>query len=168
MRPTSQEFAPFYGKYIEKIEENDPLSALEKSLKEAFNFLPQIPEEKAEHKYAEGKWTVKELMQHLSDTERIMTYRALCIARKDQTELPGFDENAYVEALDLSNRRLSDIKEEFLELKKSTITLFRSFPTEALLRSGIMNGQPASVRALAYIIAGHQRHHFMVLRERYL
>ena len=167
MRPTSQEFAPFYEKYVEKIKENDPVFALEKSLEEAINFLPQIQEERAGYRYAEGKWTVKELLQHLSDTERIMAYRALSIARKDQTELPAFDENAYVEALDLSNRSLSDIKEEFLELKKSTVTLFRSFPTEALLRSGIMNGQPASVRALAYIIAGHQRHHFMVLRERY-
>lgn len=168
MRPTLQEYAPFYGKYVEKSEGNDPLSALEKSLEEARKFLIQIPEEKAEYRYAEGKWTVKELLQHLSDTERIMAYRALCIARNDKTELPGFDENAYVEALDLSNRSLTDIKEEFLEMKKSTISLFRSFHSEALVRLGKMNGQPASVRALGFIIAGHQRHHFMVLKERYL
>ncbi len=168
MRPENHEFAPFYGKYIEKVKAENSLAALESSYKEALDFLPQIRENKADFRYAEEKWTVKELLQHLTDTERIMAYRALCIARKDQTALPGFNENAYVAALDLSGRNIQEIKEELLELKKSTLAMFRGFAEEALMRMGNMNGQPASVRALAYIIAGHQHHHFIILKERYL
>lgn len=167
MRPTEQEFAPFYGKYIEKVREENPLSALEASYLEAQKFLPSIPAEKADFRYAEGKWTVKELLQHVIDTERIMAYRALCFARKEQKALPGFDENAYVEAVDVSGRNLLEMAAEFLEVKKSNISLFRSFTPEALLRQGTMSGGPASVRALGFIIAGHQRHHISILNERY-
>ena len=168
MRPTTNEFAPFYGKYIEKIKEEHPLNALEASLIEARNFFPTIPAEKADFRYAEGKWTVKELLQHIIDTERIMAYRALCFARNEKTPLPSFNENAYAEAMDVSHRNLSEMAEEFLELKQSNIRMFRSFPEEALLRQGTMSGGPASVRAVGFIIAGHQRHHIIILKERYL
>lgn len=167
MRPTEQEFAQFYGKYIEKIVQDHPLAALEASLQEAQAFLPSIPAEKADYRYADGKWSVKELLQHLIDTERIMAYRALSFARNEQKSLPGFDENAYASVADVSGRNIEEMAQEFLELKRSNISLFRSFTLENLLRTGSMNGGPASARALAFIIAGHQRHHLNILTERY-
>lgn len=168
MRPSATEYAPFYGTYVRKVEEEHPLSALENSFQEAKDFLSSLPAEKAEYRYAEGKWSVKEVLQHMIDTERIMGYRALAIARNDKTPLPGFDENAYVENLDIDHRSLAVLMAEFLELRVSTLSLFRSFTNEVLLRQGTMSGNPASVRALAYIITGHQLHHFQVLKERYL
>ena len=167
MRPTEQEFAPFYGKYIEKVAQDHPMAALEASLQEAQAFLTSIPAEKADYRYADGKWSVKELLQHIIDTERIMAYRALAFARNEQKSLPGFDENAYASAAEVSGRNMEEMAQEFLELKKSNISLFKSFTREALLRTGTMSGGPASVRALAFIIAGHQRHHLNILTERY-
>jgi uncharacterized damage-inducible protein DinB len=168
MRPSASEYAPFYGTYVRKVEEENPLSALENSFQEAKDFLSTLPAEKAEYRYAEGKWSVKEVLQHIVDTERIMAYRALAIARNDKTPLPGFDENNYVENLDIDHRSLADIIAEFLELRISTLSLFGSFTREVLLRQGTMSGNPASVRALGFIITGHQLHHFQVLKERYL
>lgn len=167
MRPTEQEYAPFYGGYVDKVKENDPLPALESALEEARQFFNKLPAEKADHRYAEGKWSVKEVIQHMIDTERVMAYRALRFARHDKTELPGYDENAWVEALDLRDRSLQDLGKELLELRLSTLRLFRSFPEAVYTNTGIASGQPASVRAIAYIIVGHQRHHFNILKERY-
>lgn len=167
MRPTTQEYAPFYGGYVDQVKEDAPVPALENSLEEARQFLSTIPELKAEHRYAAGKWNVKEVIQHMIDTERVMAYRTLRFARNDKTELPGYDENAWVDALDLNNRSLSELGHELLELRQSTLSLFRSFPEPVYSNAGIASGQPASVRALAYIIAGHQRHHFNILKERY-
>ena len=168
MRPGQDEYAPYYGTYISKIKEATPLQALEQSLDDALLFFREFPEEKANHRYQPGKWSVKELLQHTIDTERIMAYRALCIARLDKTDLPGFDENAYVEALDMQDKALSELLEEYLTQRKATMSLFKGFDSEALLRKGIASGQPVSVRALAYIIAGHQKHHFEIVKERYL
>ncbi|WP_017731854.1 DinB family protein [Nafulsella turpanensis] len=168
MRPKQEEYAPFYAGYVEACKEESAIEALEQSFKEALPFLQSIPKEKADHRYAEGKWSVKELLQHMIDTERIMGYRALRFARNDQTELAGFDEDAYVSVLDLSNRKLSSLVAEFLELRNSTLSLFRGFSEEDLKRKGKASGQPASVRAIGFIIAGHQRHHFNILQERYL
>lgn len=168
MRPDTNEFAPFYGKYVEKVSAPDALAALDNAFEEAQDFLPALPPEKADFRYAEGKWTVKQLLQHVIDTERIMAYRALCFARNEQKALPGFDENGYAEAADVSHRTLTDLYDEFLEVKGSNLKLFRSFTPEALLRQGTMSGGPASVRALAFIISGHQHHHFNILKERYI
>ena len=168
MRPQQEEYAPFYAGYVEASKEENAIAALEQSFKEAIPFLQSLPEEKADYRYAEGKWSIKELLQHMIDTERIMGYRALRFARKDETELAGFDENAYVELLELSGRKLASLVAEFLELRNSTLSLFRGFSEEALKRRGKANGQPASVRAIGFIIAGHQRHHFKILQERYL
>lgn len=167
MRPTTQEYAPFYGGYVDQVKEEAPVPALENSLEEARQFLSSLPAEKAESRYAEGKWSVKEVIQHMIDTERVMAYRALRFARNDNTELPGYDENAWVASLDLSRRSLHELGEELLELRQSTLSLFHSFPESVYSNAGIASGQPASVRALAYIIAGHQRHHFNILKERY-
>lgn len=168
MRPTQQEYAPFYSSYVDQVKEEAPVPALENALAEAQQFLNTLPANKAEHRYAAGKWSLKEVLQHMIDTERVMAYRALTFARNDKTELPGYDENAWVESLDLSNQSLQELGEELIELRKSTLRLFRSFPEAVYTRTGIASRQPASVRALAYIIAGHQRHHFNIIRERYL
>lgn len=167
MKPTTSEYAPFYGTYIRKVKEENTLEALESSFQEAKHFLPALPTEKADYRYAEGKWTVKELLQHMIDTERIMAYRALAIARNDKTPLPGFDENAYVEILDVSHRSMTEMVAEFLELRNSTLSLFRSFTDKELHRQGTMSGNATSARAVGYIIAGHQLHHFQILEERY-
>lgn len=167
MRPTEQEYAHFYGGYVALVEERTPIAALENTLEEARQFLPSIPPDKAGYRYAAGKWSIKEVLQHMIDTERVMAYRALRFARNDKTEVPGYDENAWVEALDLSNRSLQELSEELLELRASSLRLFSSFPQATYTNAGKANGQPASVRALAYIIAGHQRHHFTILKERY-
>lgn len=167
MRPAKQEYAPFYGGYVDLVKEEDPVPALENALGETRQFLDSLPAEKAEYRYAKGKWSVKEVIQHMIDTERVMAYRALRFARNDKTELPGYDENAWVDNLDLRKRSLHDLSEELLELRLNTLRLFRSFPEAALTNAGVASGQPASVRALAFIIAGHQRHHFSILKERY-
>lgn len=168
MRPSIQEYAPFYGTYIQRVKEENPLTAMKNAYQEAKHFLPALPAEKADYRYATDKWTVKEVLQHIIDTERIMAYRALAIGRNDKAQLPGFDENAYVEVLDISHRSLPEMVEEFLELRSSTLRLFRSFTDVELLRQGTMSGNKTSVRALGYIIAGHQLHHFQILKDRYL
>jgi uncharacterized damage-inducible protein DinB len=167
MKPEKDEYAPFYGTYVSRITAANPGEALEKSLDEALLFFQEIPEEKANHRYQPEKWSVKELLQHVIDTERIMAYRALRFARKDATELSGYDEDAYVDALDMQDKKLEEVYEEYVSQRKATISLFRSFTNDALLRQGKANGQPVSVRALAYIIAGHQKHHFQIVKERY-
>lgn len=167
MKPEKDEYAPFYETYVSKVAADNALEALEQSLDEALLFFQELPEAKANHRYQPEKWSVKELLQHVIDTERIMAYRALCIARKDATELPGFDENAYVDALDMQQRELGELVEEYLSQRKASISLFKSFATDALSRKGIASKQPVSVRALAYIIAGHQNHHFQIVKERY-
>jgi exoribonuclease II len=167
MRPAENEYASFYQPYVARVKENDPILALEKSYEEIHHFMPLLPEARADFRYAEGKWSVKEMMQHLIDTERIMAYRALTIARGDQRELPGFNENAYADAANVEYRSLEELRNELQLVRKTTICLFGSFDEGALKRVGIANKYEVSVRALAYIIAGHQKHHFAVLRERY-
>lgn len=167
MRPAKEEYAPFYETYVAKVTAANPQQALEQALDEALLFLREIPEEKENYRYKPGKWTVKELLQHVIDTERIMAYRALRFGRGDATELKGFDEDAYVAALEMESRSLGELVEEYLSQRKATISLFQSFPAQAMLRKGVASGHPVSVRALAFIIAGHQEHHFQIVRERY-
>jgi hypothetical protein len=137
------------------------------ALTQAEQVLPRLPESKADHRYAEGKWTVKEKLQHVIDTERIMAYRALTIAREDTTPLPGFDENSYAQTANVAHRSLKDLGDELIAVRKTTLYLFRSFDQTAFGRIGQANKNPVSVLGLAYIIAGHQRHHFAILQERY-
>lgn len=167
MRPQENEYPKYYSAYIEQVPETEPLLALEKAAEEIQRFLALLPEGKGDYRYAEGKWTVKELLQHVIDTERIMAYRALSIARGDTTPLPGFDEESYARVANVEYRSISDLKAELQLVRKSTLSLFQNFDEAALRRRGIMNNNPATVLALAYIIAGHQRHHFRILHERY-
>lgn len=164
--PAADEFAPYYGKYIEKIGA-DPMAALEAQTISTAKLLAATSEAQAEFRYAEGKWSVKEVVGHMSDAERVFAYRALRIGRADTTELAGFDENLYVPAGRFGTRTLADIAAEFVSVRVSSLALFRSFDADAIARRGTANGQPVTVRALLAILAGHERHHVGLLTERY-
>jgi hypothetical protein len=165
--PESTEHDPYYGKYISLLPATDVIATLEQQAISTAKLLAATPDAKGEHRYAEGKWSVKEVVGHVSDGERIFSYRALRFGRADTTELPGFDENLYVPAGRYERRTLADLAAELAAVRVATLALFRGFDPEALLRHGSANGQPVSVRALAAIIAGHERHHVALLRERY-
>lgn len=162
------EYNPFYGRYILALGEVDLFEILNDSFEDLLKTVKDLPEEKLIFQYAEGKWTIKELVQHLIDTERIMSYRALRFSRNDATELQGFDENWYVENSNGNDRNFNDLLEEFRCTRKASISLFKSFTGEMLTLSGIANGSDMTVRALGFVIAGHQMHHLKIIKERYL
>ena len=165
---TDSEFAPFYASYVGQISDGDLLEELEISVHDLIRFVQNIPMDKYDYRYAEGKWTIKDILQHLMDSERIFAYRALRIARNDRTPLPGFDENDYAAIAGGSERTIRDLLTELALVRQSTIHLFKTFNEEALLRMGTASGFPVSVRALGVIIIGHQKHHQKVFEERYL
>lgn len=164
--PAADEHVPYYGKYVALVGP-DSLAALESQASSTAALLAATPEERGNHRYAEGKWSVKEVIGHLADGERVFAYRALRIARADTTELPGFEENDYVPAGRFDRRTLADIAAEFATVRAATLALVRSFDEDALARRGSANNSPVSVRALVAIIAGHEAHHVKLLRERY-
>ncbi|MCB0721235.1 MAG: DinB family protein [Ignavibacteriae bacterium] len=159
---------PYYDSYIDLVRDNDILFTLDEQMNFTYAFLATIPENKADYAYAEGKWTIKEIIGHLIDAERVFVYRATRFARKDKTDLPGFEENDYVENANFSTRTLKDLAEELLLLRKSNMYLFNSFTDEIMKRTGTANGGEISVEAILYIIAGHQKHHLKVINDRYL
>jgi len=164
----SNEYANFYKPYIEALGEVVLMNELELSLSFFIDFLKTIPSEKHEFRYAEGKWTIKDIVQHLIDAERIFAYRALRIARKDKTPLPGFEENEYVETAFANKREMNDLIEEFIMVREATISLFKTFTEEQLLQMGTASEKPVSVRAIGFITMGHQKHHEKIIKERYL
>lgn len=164
--PAADEHTPYYGKYVALVGP-DALAALEAQARTTAALLAATPEALGDHRYAEGKWSVKEVVGHLADVERVFAYRALRIARADTTELPGFDENTYVPAGRFGRRTLADLAAEFATVRAATLALVRTFDDEALARRGSANRSPVSVRALVAIIAGHELHHVALLRERY-
>ena len=161
-RPQADEFPVFYKGYIDTVKD-DVLAELEHQIESFTTLLNEIPSEKSGFAYAEGKWTIVELLGHILDTERIMAYRALRIARNDSTPLPGFEENDYVANAHFADRSLSSMAEEFEHLRKANL-----FNENELARVGISNDKPISVKALVFIIAGHLNHHIRILKERYL
>jgi len=167
-RPLEGEFIPYYQKYIDLVPDGDLIELLARHADETLALLREQPPEFADHAYAEGKWTVKQVVGHVCDAERIFTYRLLRIARADQTPLAGFDENAYVPAGGFEARTLESLLEEFAAVRQATIALIAGLPDAGWSRSGIANDSPISARALAYILAGHELHHRGVLRSRYL
>lgn len=167
-RPNENDFAPYYGRYISQVKENDINAALTNQHPLIESFLRSIPASKWNYAYAEGKWTVKELVQHIIDAERIFAYRALRIARKDQTPLPGFEENDYAPASEAGRRTADELIEELITVRKSTELLFKSFTDEMLNNKGTASNQPVSVNALGFITVGHFTHHKAILEERYL
>lgn len=167
MRPAATDHAPYFSRYIDLVPEEDILRALEEQSSETQKLLAGIDEVRASYRYAEGKWSIKEVIGHVIDTERIMGYRALALARGETQPIPGFDENEYVRNAGFDSWRIGDLAESYALTRRSNVVLFRNLPREAWDRRGIVNGNPVSVRALAYIIPGHERHHLNVVRERY-
>jgi uncharacterized damage-inducible protein DinB len=161
------EYNPYYGTYIKKTS-GLSLDSLKSSGEKTISFLKSIPSDKLEFRYAEGKWTIKEIIQHLMDAERIFTYRALRIARKDQTPLPGFEQDDYVLPSQANTRSIEDLVNEFTAIKAATVSLFDSFSDEMLKALGKASNSPVSVRAIGFIIMGHEIHHCEVIKERYL
>jgi hypothetical protein len=167
-RPDLARIPEWYHKYITKTEGDDLIGLLEEQLADLSSFMNSIPAVRYDHRYAEGKWTLKDLFQHMLDGERIFAYRALRFARKDNTPLPGFEENDYAISARASRRKWNDMLEEFQLVRRSNIILFRSFDEEELEREGIASGNSIYVRAIGFILVGHINHHIGVIRERYL
>ena len=166
--PESREYSPFFEGYVGKSRAfDDPVHKLTEQLTEVLSLLQPLKEEQQLHRYAPGKWSVKEMTGHLIDTERILSYRALRIARADHTPLAGFEENGYVAAAVTESCDWSELLEEFTHVRKASALMLRHFPDAAWQRMGSSNGAPISVRALAYILLGHVEHHLGILRERY-
>jgi hypothetical protein len=164
----SGEYHPYYAPYIEILGNSSLSEALKSGLHLLSSFIEEIPESKMGFTYADKKWSVAEVLMHLMDTERIFQYRALRFARNDKTELKGFEQDDYVPESGANDRDKKELLEEFVAIRKSSIALFNSFNEGKLLRSGKANGATMSVRALGFIICGHQAHHFKILEERYL
>lgn len=167
-RPAATEYAAYYEKYVSLVPDGDILDTLNGQLESTLELLRGIDEEQSASRYAEGKWSIKELVGHIVDTERIFGYRALRFARGDRTPLPGFEQDGYVSNGNFSGRRLPDLAEEFALVRRANLSLLRHLNGEAWQRQGEASENAVSVRALAYIIAGHEAHHVRILRERYL
>lgn len=162
------EYNPYYQTYIDNSIHLELISGLQKNHEMVLMFLRSIPENKYEYRYAVGKWTIKEMLLHIIDTERIFSYRALCIARLDQTLLPGFDQDAYVEPSRANNRSFESLLNEYKSVRQATLTLFENFDDQMLLATGTASNSCISVRALGFIIIGHENHHCKVIKDLYL
>jgi DinB family protein len=154
--------------YIALVKEEEIGKALEKSTQQFKKLLKKIPRKKIDYAYAEGKWTIREILQHIIDTERVFNYRALSFGRKDATPLPGFDENSWAGQAGASHRKWEDLVEEFKAVRKSTEALFASFSDDQLSFTGQANGNPLNTVAIGFLIPGHLAHHVKILKERYL
>lgn len=166
-RPAPSEYADHYARYIQRVPDGPVLRTLESEIRGTVALLAPAPETKAKHRYAPGKWSVKEVVGHLADSERVMGYRALRFARGDATRLPGFDENLFAESAPFDARPLAEVISEFESVRAATLSLFRGFDEAAWGRAGVANEAPVTVRALAWMIAGHELHHRTLLVERY-
>jgi uncharacterized damage-inducible protein DinB len=166
-RPEPDEYAPYFGRYISEAGSTDPLTTMRQQLETTAALFAAVGESRAGHRYAPGKWSIRQMLGHLADSERIFSYRALRLARADATPLPGFDENDFVAAAEFDSRPLASLIEEWRSVRRASLTLFENLGDEALRRRGAVSGGPMSARALAWVIAGHELHHLAVLRERY-
>ncbi len=167
-RPDATEYASAYENYVALVPGDDVIAVLSRQRAETRDLLRGIPEDAADSRYAPGKWSIKELVGHIIDGERVFAYRALRFARGDRTPLAGFDQDPYVAAANSDARTLASLAEEFEHVRASTVLLLQSLDGEAWQRRGTASDNEISVRALAYIIAGHEAHHVRILRERYL
>lgn len=166
-RPSTSEYAPFYAGYLAQLTDEDPFAVLRAQPDALRQLLAALGSDRDDYRYADGKWSVKEVVGHIIDTERIFAYRALRIGRGDTTPLPGFDQDAYVAASDLSGRSTADLADVFARQRAATLDVFTPMDTPVLKRMGEASGVPVSVRALLYMIAGHTRHHLKILETRY-
>jgi uncharacterized damage-inducible protein DinB len=166
---TPDEYAPYQESYVTLVDPTYSLvEELEISVHNLIHFVREIPMDKYDYRYAEGKWTVKDIIQHLIDTERIFTYRALRFARADETALPGYDENLFAENAHGTDRSINELLTEMSALRHATIMMFKSFKDQDFLRKGTASGYTVSVRALGFLLIGHQNHHMKIFKERYL
>lgn len=165
---SSTEFKPYYELYLNRVSSTTELFEALEQKDELVDFFNSIPKEKQEFRYAPEKWTPKQILQHLIDTERIFTNRALRFAREDFTELPGYDENHYAEHCFSNNRSIEDLLEEYKVVRTSSIHLFKSFEESVLTLIGQASGGAFSVRVIPFILCGHQKHHIHIIKERYL
>ena len=165
-RPDASEFAPFYAGYVGKVPDSGPAAELKGQIS-ALEKLKSLPEDKANHAYADGKWTVKEVIGHCADAERVFTYRLTRIARGDKTPLAGFDENAWAKTAPHGKRPMPAVVDEFIAVRGATLALLDSLDETAIANSTSANNKEITGRALCWIIAGHARHHLDVLHERY-
>lgn len=167
-RPEPVEYDPYYDRYISLVHTDDIVAALETQAQDTEALLGSLAAHQADFRYAPGKWSIKEVLGHINDTERIMSYRALRIARGDQTPIEGFEQDDYVPNGRFDRRTIADLLEEFVAIRNATIQLLSHFDREAGERRGTANDKQISARALAYIIVGHELHHRRVLQEKYL
>lgn len=172
MKPSQlqpEEYPSYFQNYIAQVSEEYTLQEeLEISLHRFIKFVQNIPMDKFDYRYEEGKWTIKDIIQHLIDAERIFAYRALCFARKDTTDLPGFEENDYVNEAYANKRTIMELLTELSAVRHATLLLFKTFSEDLLLRIGSANKNKMSVRALGFVTIGHQNHHQRIFEERYL
>lgn len=166
-RPDAGEYADYYQKYISLVPVGDILGILEAELRRMTTLLAARSEREGDFRYAPDKWSVKEVLGHVSDTERIFAYRVLRISRNDKTPIEGFEQDDYVKFAPFAKCKLAEIADEFAQVRRASLALFRSLDEEAWLRRGIANKNEVTVRALAYIIAGHAMHHAAILQDRY-
>jgi hypothetical protein len=166
--PDPSEYAPYYGRYITLVGGNDVVAALEDQPRDTLALLSTLSEEQGDSRYAPDKWSVKEMLGHVIDAERVFSYRALRFARNDRTPLASFEQDDYVRAGNFADCRLADLIEEFVCVRRASLWFFRQLSAEAWMRRGIASGNEVSVRAVAYIVAGHELHHRRVLQEKYL
>ncbi len=168
VRPAPTEYAPYYAGYVEKVPVGDILYILTQQGHRTLALLDKVAEERAEHRYAPGKWSIKEVVGHLLDTERLFTFRALWFARQDPSPQPGMDEDDWVVAGRFHQRSLADLLSEYRTVRAASLALFQGLTPPMWLRRGVANNVEFTVRSLPFIMAGHERHHVQVLQEKYL
>jgi hypothetical protein len=168
VHPDPSEYPPYYQGYVGRVPDGDIVAQLERQLQDTTALLGGLTEQQGEHRYAPGKWTIKEVVGHVADAERIFCYRALRFARGDATPLAPFDENLYVPEMGCGSRTLADLVEEYRAVRVATLAFVRSLSEVTAVRVGTASGKAITVRALVYIAAGHEAHHLAILKERYL
>lgn len=169
MRPDPSEYSSGTAGYVANVPENEDavLGAMEKQRDETRKLLESVSEERAAYRYAPEKWSIRQIVGHIADCERVFAYRALAIARGEKQSLPGFDENVYMQNSNFDEKPLHDLIESYVIVRNASLNLFRQMSDAQWRRTGMANGKPTSTRALAYIALGHERHHVKILRERY-
>ncbi|MDA8015845.1 MAG: DinB family protein [Thermoanaerobaculia bacterium] len=167
-RPGAEEYDPFYDGYIQTVPDGDIVDRLASELDSGLTFYGAVPKARRDYRYSDDKWTLREVLGHVLDTERIFSYRSMCIARGDQTALPGMDQDEYMAGADFGRRSWDSLMSEYEHLRRANLALVSSFGETELQRRGTASGLPISVRALVWILAGHEMHHRNVIQERYL
>ena len=167
-RPEADEYAPYYEKYISLVPQGDVVNTMRKQRNDTLTLLRNLSEKQADSRYAPGKWSLKEVVGHIIDTERIFSHRAFRFARNDQTPLPGYEQDDYVREGDFGSHKLTELAADFEYVRRATLSLYSSFNNAAWRRRGVANDNEVSVRAIAHIITGHEAHHMQIIRTKYL